>query len=56
MIKRLTNFTTSLKSDGLVKSQGFAFVVIPSRIGVRDDGQVGIQSIQLVLDAGSSPA
>ena len=29
--------------DGLVKSREFAFVVIPSRIGVRDDGQAGIQ-------------
>ncbi|MEA1948961.1 MAG: hypothetical protein U9N83_16865 [Thermodesulfobacteriota bacterium] len=42
--------------DVLVKSQEFAFVVIPSRIGVRDDGQAGIQQIQLLLDAGSSPA
>jgi hypothetical protein len=37
-----------MKSDGLVKSQEFAFVVIPAK--------AGIQQIQLFLDAGSSPA
>ena len=41
--------------DGFVKSQKTSFFVIPSRIGVRDDGQAGIQSFQIVttdLDPG----
>ena len=35
--------------DGFVKSQEFAFVVIPSRIGVRDDGQAGIQYFRKLM-------
>ena len=41
--------------DKFVKSRKAPFFVIPSRIGVRDDGQAGIQSIQSVatyLDSG----
>ncbi len=44
-----------LKADDLVKSRKTPFFVIPSRIGVRDDGQAGIQFFQLVtefLDSG----
>jgi len=37
-----------IKFDVLVKSREFAFVVIPAK--------AGIQQIQLLLDAGSSPA
>jgi len=44
-----------MKIDGLVKSQEFAFIVIPSRIGVRDDGQAEIQSFQYVRDSGFRP-
>ncbi|MDP3027994.1 MAG: hypothetical protein Q8O04_00545 [Deltaproteobacteria bacterium] len=38
----------SIKLDNLVKSQKTAFNVIPAK--------AGIQQIQYVLDAGSSPA
>jgi len=37
------------KIDKLVKSQKTSFFVIPSRIGVRDDGQVGIQCFQKLM-------
>jgi len=38
-----------IKIDILVKSQKTPFFVIPSRIGVRDDGQAGIQYFQKVM-------
>jgi hypothetical protein len=44
------NKTLKLNFDGLVKSPKIPFSVIPSRIGVRDDGQAGIQSFQVVAD------
>jgi len=40
----------TINIDGLVKSPKIPFSVIPSRIGVRDDGQVGIHSFQAVAD------
>ena len=36
--------------DAFVKSPKIPFSVIPSRIGVRDDGQAGIQSFQVAAD------
>jgi len=44
-------FYHSIIFDGLVKSQKTSFFVIPSRIGVRDDGQAGIQSFQKLMTA-----
>jgi hypothetical protein len=41
---------TQTKIDALVKSQKIPFFVIPSRIGVRDDGQAGIQCFQKLMN------
>jgi hypothetical protein len=50
---KISNFRfhlSKLNVDNLVKSPKISFSVIPSRIGVRDDGQAGIQSFQAVED------
>jgi hypothetical protein len=45
----LVNFFKQLRLDELVKSQEFPFGVIPSRIGVLDDDQAGIQCFQKLI-------
>ncbi|MBW2616970.1 MAG: hypothetical protein JRD02_12465 [Deltaproteobacteria bacterium] len=48
--KRLNRRFLSLNIDRPVKSQKTSFFVIPSRIGVRDDGQAGIQCFQKLMN------
>lgn len=38
-----------MNKDELAKSQKTSFFVIPSRIGVRDDGQAGIQCFHKLM-------
>ena len=45
----LLTFYECISLDGIVKSP---YIVIPYRIGVRDDGQAGIQNHLILLDPG----